>query len=146
MRFLIPLLVIIIVFFCAILMAQEYTNYYPYYDTGYYSYSGGGWGYPQYGGYGYGYGYNPGYGYGYDPWYSGYGYGGYGPYSGYGYGYPAYGGYGGGYLGIPTLGLSSLYNPLSYYSYGSGLFSPFYNFDPLSDSLLGLGMFAGALM
>jgi len=96
--------------------------------------------------------------------YGGYGlgmlglYGGYGGYGGYGLGmlglYGGYGGYGlgmlgmyggyGGYRGYPSLGLSSLYNPLSFYSYGSGLSNLLFNFDPLGDSLLGLGMFSFA--
>ena len=93
-------------------------------------------GYGLYGGYGGYYG-----GYGLGGLYGGYGLGGlYGGYGG------LYGGYGlgglyGGYGGFLDLGLSNLLNPLGYYSYG-GMYNLLNNFDPLSDPLLGLGMFS----
>ena len=107
-------------------------------------------GYGLYGGYG---GYYGGYGLGglyggYGGYYGGYGglYGVYGGlYGGYGGLYGGYGGYYGGlyggYGGFLDLGLSNLLNPLGYYSYG-GMYNLLNNFDPLSDPLLGLGMFS----
>ncbi|UCF84675.1 MAG: hypothetical protein JSV50_03330, partial [Desulfobacteraceae bacterium] len=58
--------------------------------------------------------------------------------------YSSYGGYGyGGYWGMPTLGLSNLYNPLSYYSMGAAYSAHFITLIPSVTHCWDLGCLPG---